>query len=79
MFVEDKPRAVREMYRVLSHGGRMVITVWGTRAGTPHENLLAEVFREALRYTTPVRYDDWLRHRVRNVFYLPLIPLRDQL
>jgi len=40
---------------------------------------MTEVFREDLRYTKPVRYDDWRRHRVRNVFYLPLIPLRDQL
>src|SRR5437763_1406262 len=40
---------------------------------------MTAVFREDLGFTKPVRYDDWRRHRVRNVFYLPLIPLRDQL
>jgi cardiolipin synthase len=40
---------------------------------------MTEVFREDLKYTKPVHYEDWVRHRVRNVFYLPLIPLRDQL
>jgi cardiolipin synthase len=40
---------------------------------------MAEVFREDLKFTKAVSYDDWRRHRTRNVFYLPLIPLRDQL
>ena len=40
---------------------------------------MTEVFREDLKYAKPVGYDDWRRHRVRNAFYLPLIPLRDQL
>ncbi len=53
MFFEDKVKAVKEMYRVLSRGGRMVITVWGTRAGTPHENLLAEVFRDIFEDEPP--------------------------
>lgn len=48
MFFENKVKAVTEMYRVLSHGGRLVITAWGTRMGTPHESLLAEVFRTHL-------------------------------
>jgi len=40
---------------------------------------MTEIFREDLKFTRPVSYDDWRRHRVRNFFYLPLIPLRDQL
>jgi cardiolipin synthase A/B len=40
---------------------------------------MTEVFRDDLKFTKPVSYDDWRRHRVRNAFYLPLIPLRDQL
>ncbi len=48
MFFSDKARAVREMYRVLSRGGRMVITVWSTRRSTPHEAVLADAFNEVL-------------------------------
>ncbi len=48
MYFDDKARAVREMYRVLSRGGRMVLTAWGTRAGNPHEAILAEAFRAYL-------------------------------
>jgi cardiolipin synthase A/B len=40
---------------------------------------MTEVFRDDLKFTTPVSYEDWKRRGVRNVFYLPLIPLRDQL
>lgn len=40
---------------------------------------MTEVFREDLKFTKRVGYDDWQRHRVRNALYLPLIPLRDQL
>ena len=40
---------------------------------------LTEAFEKDLKFTKPVTYDDWMRHRVRNAFYLPLIPLRDQL
>jgi cardiolipin synthase len=40
---------------------------------------MTEVFREDLKFTKPVTYDEWRRHRVRNVLYLPLMPLRDQL
>ena len=40
---------------------------------------MTEVFREDLKYAKAVGYDAWRRHRVRNAFYLPLIPLRDQL
>jgi len=47
MFFDDKVLALREMVRVLSHGGRLVLTVWGPRATVPHEGLLAEAFRAA--------------------------------
>src|SRR5262249_4230673 len=40
---------------------------------------MTEVFREDLKFTKPIVYDEWRRYRVRNAFYLPLIPLRDQL
>jgi cardiolipin synthase len=40
---------------------------------------MTEVFRDDLKFTKPVGYEEWKRHRVRNVFYLPLIPFRDQL
>jgi len=40
---------------------------------------MTEVFRQDLEFTKQVSYDDWRRQRVRNVFYLPMIPLRDQL
>lgn len=48
MFFDDKPRALREMFRVLSRGGSMVVTAWGSRMGTPHEALLADAFRAHL-------------------------------
>jgi cardiolipin synthase A/B len=40
---------------------------------------LTEVFEEDLKYTTPVTLEDWQRHRLGYLFYLPLVPLRDQL
>ena len=40
---------------------------------------LTEIFEEDLKYTTPVRLDDWKRHSFGYLFYLPLVPLRDQL
>jgi cardiolipin synthase A/B len=40
---------------------------------------MTEIFREDLKYTRPVTLEAWQRHSLRNVFYLPLIPLRDQL
>jgi len=40
---------------------------------------LAGIFEEDLKYTTPVTREDWARHRLGYLFYLPLIPLRDQL
>ena len=40
---------------------------------------LTEIFEEDLKHTTPVKLDDWKRHSVGYLFYLPLIPLRDQL
>jgi cardiolipin synthase A/B len=40
---------------------------------------MTEIFRNDLRYTKPVTLEAWQRRGVRNVLYLPLIPLRDQL
>ncbi|HUF90744.1 MAG TPA: phospholipase D-like domain-containing protein [Candidatus Limnocylindria bacterium] len=40
---------------------------------------MTEIFREDLKHTKQVDYDEWRRHWFRNLFYLPLIPLRDQL
>ena len=40
---------------------------------------LTRVFREDLAFTRPVTLDEWERSGFRNVFYLPMIPLRDQL
>jgi cardiolipin synthase len=40
---------------------------------------LIEIFEQDLRYSRRVTYEDWQRHPFRNLFYLPLIPLRDQL
>ena len=40
---------------------------------------MTEIFRDDLKHTRPVTYEAWQRHTLRNIFYLPLIPLRDQL
>jgi cardiolipin synthase A/B len=40
---------------------------------------LTRVFEQDLAYTKPATLEDWRRHHVRNLFYLPLVPLRDQL
>jgi cardiolipin synthase A/B len=40
---------------------------------------LTEIFRDDLKLARQVTYEDWQRHGWRNFFYLPLIPLRDQL
>jgi len=40
---------------------------------------MTAVFREDLAFAKRVRYEDWARHPIRNAFYLPLMPLRDQL
>jgi cardiolipin synthase len=40
---------------------------------------MTEIFRDDLKFTKQVTYEDWQRHGWRNFFYLPLIPLRDQL
>jgi cardiolipin synthase len=40
---------------------------------------MAEIFRADLKFTKQVTYEDWQRYGWRNFFYLPLIPLRDQL
>jgi cardiolipin synthase A/B len=40
---------------------------------------LTEVFRQDLAFTKRVTYADWQRHAVRHLFYLPMVPLRDQL
>jgi cardiolipin synthase A/B len=40
---------------------------------------MTAVFRDDLAFAKRVRYEDWARHPIRNAFYLPLMPLRDQL
>ena len=40
---------------------------------------LTAIFDEDLKFTTPVTLEEWRRHAFRHLFYLPLIPLRDQL
>ena len=40
---------------------------------------MTEIFRQDLKHTKQVSYEEWRRHWFRNLFYLPLIPLRDQL
>jgi cardiolipin synthase A/B len=40
---------------------------------------MTDVFQQDLELTRPVTYDEWQRHGFRNLFYLPLVPLRDQL
>jgi cardiolipin synthase len=40
---------------------------------------MTAIFEHDLEFAKPVTYETWVRHPVRNAFYLPLIPLRDQL
>jgi cardiolipin synthase A/B len=40
---------------------------------------LTELFEEDLEHTQPVTLDEWKRHSLGYVFYLPMVPLRDQL
>jgi cardiolipin synthase len=40
---------------------------------------MTEVFRQDLKFTQPITYEQWQRHSFGHLFYLPLIPLRDQL
>ena len=40
---------------------------------------MTEIFHGDLKFTKQVTYEEWQRHGWRNIFYLPLIPLRDQL
>ena len=40
---------------------------------------LTAIFDEDLKFTTSVTLEEWRRHVFRHLFYLPLIPLRDQL
>ena len=40
---------------------------------------LTTVFEEDLKYTTLVTREQWAWHRLGYLFYLPLVPLRDQL
>ncbi|HEU5195116.1 MAG TPA: phospholipase D-like domain-containing protein [Methylomirabilota bacterium] len=40
---------------------------------------LTEIFEGDLKFTTSVTREDWERHRLGYLFYLPLVPLRDQL
>lgn len=51
MFFEDRQQAIREMFRVLRPGGRLVVAVWDTLDNTPGYaamvSLLARLFGEA--------------------------------
>ncbi len=40
---------------------------------------MTEVFRQDLKLTQPVIYEQWRRDSFGHLFYLPLVPLRDQL
>ena len=40
---------------------------------------LTEIFEADLQYTSAVTREDWERHRLGYLFYLPLVPLKDQL
>ena len=40
---------------------------------------MTEIFRDDLKRSKEVTHEEWQRHGWRNFFYLPLIPLRDQL
>lgn len=40
---------------------------------------MTAIFRDDLGFAREVTHEDWQRHGWRNFFYLPLIPLRDQL
>jgi cardiolipin synthase len=40
---------------------------------------MTEIFQRDLQLTRQVTYEEWKRHSFLNLFYLPLIPLRDQL
>ncbi len=40
---------------------------------------LRAIFDEDLKFTTEVTLEEWRSHVFRHLFYLPLIPLRDQL
>ena len=40
---------------------------------------LSKIFDDDLKFTTPVTLEEWRSHFLRHLFYLPLIPLRDQL
>ena len=40
---------------------------------------LSKIFDDDLKFTTPVTLEEWRSHVLRHLFYLPLIPLRDQL
>jgi len=44
MFFQDKTTALREMYRVLSPGGRLVIAVFDSLDNNPGYNAMTEVF-----------------------------------
>ena len=40
---------------------------------------LGGIFEDDLRFTTPVTWEEWRRHVLRHLLYLPLIPFRDQM
>jgi cardiolipin synthase len=41
--------------------------------------IVTAIFEDDLKFTTPVTLEEWRSHVFRHLFYLPLIPLRDQL
>lgn len=52
-FFRDPPSALREMHRMLSPGGRLVVTAWGRRERNPHESAMADAFARHLRVEPP--------------------------
>ena len=45
MFLEDRTKALAEMWRVLAPGGKLAIAVWGALADTPGYHAMVELLR----------------------------------